>query len=168
MVASCSSGLLRHHHLHELLVVDLPVAVHVRLADHLVDLLVRQLLACGPRAFSDRWLAGAKCWPKPLKACNTADSCLELATTPSISFAPSKVQRSNPLRSHQPKALAPRLVITWRSSAALMKPLPSRSNTYRQCEPQTTNTPCQPGLIQNAPNTINANFDTSMRFPSLF
>merc|ERR1711907_614795 len=37
--------LLRHHHLDELLVVDLPVAIDVRLADHLVDLLVRQLLA---------------------------------------------------------------------------------------------------------------------------
>eukprot|EP00413_Alexandrium_margalefii_P011874 CAMPEP_0204533936 /NCGR_PEP_ID=MMETSP0661-20131031/12586_1 /ASSEMBLY_ACC=CAM_ASM_000606 /TAXON_ID=109239 /ORGANISM="Alexandrium margalefi, Strain AMGDE01CS-322" /LENGTH=124 /DNA_ID=CAMNT_0051540357 /DNA_START=83 /DNA_END=454 /DNA_ORIENTATION=+ len=36
---------LRHHHLDELLVVDLPVAVDVRLADHLVDLLVRELLA---------------------------------------------------------------------------------------------------------------------------
>ena len=50
-VLRVASGLLRHHHLHELLVVDLPVAVHVRLADHLVDLLVRQLLACGPLFF---------------------------------------------------------------------------------------------------------------------
>merc|ERR1719480_468932 len=36
---------LGHHHLNELLVVDLPVAVHVGLADHLVHLLVRELLA---------------------------------------------------------------------------------------------------------------------------
>ena len=39
-----SVDLLGHHHLDELLVVDLAVAVHIRLADHLVHLLVRQLL----------------------------------------------------------------------------------------------------------------------------
>mmetsp|Transcript_54403 Transcript_54403/g.161653 ORF Transcript_54403/g.161653 Transcript_54403/m.161653 type:complete len:210 (+) Transcript_54403:166-795(+) len=37
--------LLGHHDLDELLVVDLAVTVNVRLADHLVDLLVSQLLA---------------------------------------------------------------------------------------------------------------------------
>ena len=37
--------LLRRHHRHELFVVDLTVAVDVSLADHLVDLLVGQLLA---------------------------------------------------------------------------------------------------------------------------
>ncbi|KAF5215955.1 hypothetical protein ECC02_011319 [Trypanosoma cruzi] len=36
---------LAHHHLDELLVVDLTIAVHVGLADHFVHLLVRQLLA---------------------------------------------------------------------------------------------------------------------------
>ncbi|EKG02412.1 hypothetical protein TCSYLVIO_006561 [Trypanosoma cruzi] len=36
---------LAHHHLDELLVVDLAIAVHVGLADHFVHLLVRQLLA---------------------------------------------------------------------------------------------------------------------------
>merc|ERR1711918_38191 len=36
---------LGHHHLHELLVVDLPIAIDVRLPDHLVDLLIRELLA---------------------------------------------------------------------------------------------------------------------------
>ena len=35
---------LRHHHLDELLVVDLAVAINIGLTDHLVDLLVRQLL----------------------------------------------------------------------------------------------------------------------------
>ena len=40
-----TSNLLGHHHLDELLVVDLAVAVDVRLAEHLVDLLVRELLA---------------------------------------------------------------------------------------------------------------------------
>merc|ERR1711918_274157 len=64
---NCGGSLLRHHHLDELLVVDLPVAIDVRLADHLVDLLVRELLA--------------------------------------------------------------EVLITWRSSAAEMKPLPSLSNT---------------------------------------
>ncbi len=39
------SHLVVHHHLHELLVVDLPVTVHIGLANHLVDLLVCQLLA---------------------------------------------------------------------------------------------------------------------------
>merc|ERR1712182_197477 len=43
--AATGGNLLRHHHLHELLVVDLPVTIDVSLADHLVDLLVRQLLA---------------------------------------------------------------------------------------------------------------------------
>ncbi|GET86347.1 calmodulin, putative [Leishmania tarentolae] len=38
-------ALLAHHHLHKLLVVDLTVAIHVGLADHLVHLLVCQLLA---------------------------------------------------------------------------------------------------------------------------
>ena len=37
--------LLGHHHLDELLVVDLAIAVNVGLADHLVDFLVRELLA---------------------------------------------------------------------------------------------------------------------------
>ena len=37
--------LLGHHHLDELLVVDLAIAVDVSLADHLVDLLVGELLA---------------------------------------------------------------------------------------------------------------------------
>merc|ERR550537_1977948 len=37
--------LLGHHHLHELLVVDLAVAVDISLTDHLVNLLVRELLA---------------------------------------------------------------------------------------------------------------------------
>ena len=37
--------LLGHHHLDELLVVHLTVTVHISLADHLVNLLVRQLLA---------------------------------------------------------------------------------------------------------------------------
>ena len=37
--------LVAHHHLNKFLVVDLPVAIDVRRADHLVDLLVRQLLA---------------------------------------------------------------------------------------------------------------------------
>eukprot|EP00958_Prasinococcus_capsulatus_P022876 scaffold3289_cov362-Prasinococcus_capsulatus_cf.AAC.2 len=35
----------RHHHLHKLLVVNLPVAIHISFADHLVHLLVRKLLA---------------------------------------------------------------------------------------------------------------------------
>ncbi len=39
--------LVGHHHLDELLVVDLAVAVNVSLADHLVNLLVGQLLADG-------------------------------------------------------------------------------------------------------------------------
>mmetsp|Transcript_5766 Transcript_5766/g.11783 ORF Transcript_5766/g.11783 Transcript_5766/m.11783 type:complete len:206 (+) Transcript_5766:195-812(+) len=39
-----ASNLLGHHHLDELLVVDLPVTVNVGLADHLVNLLVGQLL----------------------------------------------------------------------------------------------------------------------------
>merc|ERR1719198_207534 len=38
-------SLLGHHDLHELLVVDLTVTVNVSLADHLINLLVRQLLA---------------------------------------------------------------------------------------------------------------------------
>eukprot|EP00968_Pinguiococcus_pyrenoidosus_P014577 scaffold1313_cov250-Pinguiococcus_pyrenoidosus.AAC.13 len=39
------AGLLAHHHLHELFVVDLAVAVDVGFPDHLVHLLVRELLA---------------------------------------------------------------------------------------------------------------------------
>ena len=39
------SSLFRGHHGDKLLVVDLTVAVNVGLADHLVDLLVGQLLA---------------------------------------------------------------------------------------------------------------------------
>jgi hypothetical protein len=37
--------LLGHHHLHELLVVHLTVTIHIRLANHLVHLLISQLLA---------------------------------------------------------------------------------------------------------------------------
>merc|ERR1719476_689784 len=37
-------GSLGHHHLHELLVIDLPVTVDIGLTDHLVDLLIRKLL----------------------------------------------------------------------------------------------------------------------------
>merc|ERR1719217_1112082 len=44
-VSSPSAHLLGHHDLDELLVVDLAVTVNVGLADHLVDLLVGQLLA---------------------------------------------------------------------------------------------------------------------------
>jgi len=44
-VRNPSLALLGHHHLDELLVVDLPVTIDVSLADHLVDLLVRELLA---------------------------------------------------------------------------------------------------------------------------
>merc|ERR1712183_464302 len=36
---------LRHHHLDKFLVIDLTIAVDVCLADHLVDLFVRELLA---------------------------------------------------------------------------------------------------------------------------
>merc|ERR1719195_680407 len=36
---------LGHHHLHELLVVDLPVTIHVSLTNHLVHFLVGELLA---------------------------------------------------------------------------------------------------------------------------
>merc|ERR1712070_800695 len=36
---------LGHHHLHELFVVDLPIAIDVCLTDHLIDLLIRELLA---------------------------------------------------------------------------------------------------------------------------
>ena len=43
--AICAASLLGHHHVDELVIVDLPVTVDVCLADHLVDLLVRQLLA---------------------------------------------------------------------------------------------------------------------------
>merc|ERR1712232_484777 len=51
--ATCSIGRMHlrrarslgHHHLDELLVIYLSVSVHVRLPDHLVDLLVRELLA---------------------------------------------------------------------------------------------------------------------------
>jgi hypothetical protein len=37
--------LFGHHHLEELLVVDLTIAIDISLADHLVDLLVRELLS---------------------------------------------------------------------------------------------------------------------------
>merc|ERR1712107_207103 len=36
---------LSHHHLDELLIVDLAIAIHVRLPDHLIDLLISKLLA---------------------------------------------------------------------------------------------------------------------------
>ena len=39
------NGSLGHHHSDELLVVDVTVTVNVGLSDHLVDLLVGQLLA---------------------------------------------------------------------------------------------------------------------------
>merc|ERR1712124_104354 len=39
------SASLRHHHLHEFLVVDLPVTIHISLADHLINLLIGELLA---------------------------------------------------------------------------------------------------------------------------
>ena len=39
-----SCGAHAHHHLDELLVVDLAVAVNIGLPDHLIDLLVRELL----------------------------------------------------------------------------------------------------------------------------
>merc|ERR1711879_941671 len=38
------NGSLGHHHLHELLVIDLPITVHICLSDHLIDLLIRELL----------------------------------------------------------------------------------------------------------------------------
>ena len=41
MVPCCS---FLHHHLHEFLIVDLAIAVHVSLPDHLIHLLVCQLL----------------------------------------------------------------------------------------------------------------------------
>merc|ERR1711920_199672 len=46
-VAAPASGprLLGHHHLDELLIVDLAITVDIGLTDHLIDLLVRQLLA---------------------------------------------------------------------------------------------------------------------------
>ena len=37
--------LLGHHHLDELLVVDLAIAINVGLANHLIDFLVSELLA---------------------------------------------------------------------------------------------------------------------------
>merc|ERR1719215_1005542 len=40
-----SSDSLGHHHLNELLVVDLSVTIHISLANHFINLLVRQLLA---------------------------------------------------------------------------------------------------------------------------
>mmetsp|Transcript_26522 Transcript_26522/g.70382 ORF Transcript_26522/g.70382 Transcript_26522/m.70382 type:complete len:204 (-) Transcript_26522:20-631(-) len=42
---ACALQLLGHHHLDELLIIDLAVAVNVRLTDHLIHLFVRQLLA---------------------------------------------------------------------------------------------------------------------------
>eukprot|EP01084_Bolivina_argentea_P181929 314162_1 len=45
LLAAVYTQLLGHHHLDELLVVDLAVTVDVGLADHLVDLLVGELLA---------------------------------------------------------------------------------------------------------------------------
>merc|ERR1712170_63279 len=36
--------LLGHHHLNELLVVNLAIAINISLSDHLIDLLVRKLL----------------------------------------------------------------------------------------------------------------------------
>jgi hypothetical protein len=36
--------LLGHHHLHELLVVDLAITIDIGLTDHLIDLLVGELL----------------------------------------------------------------------------------------------------------------------------
>jgi len=41
----CTGYLLGHHHLDELFVVNLAVTVDIGLADHLVDLLIRELLA---------------------------------------------------------------------------------------------------------------------------
>merc|ERR1719198_1341072 len=35
---------LGHHHLHEFLVVDLPIAINISLTDHLVDFLIGELL----------------------------------------------------------------------------------------------------------------------------
>merc|ERR1712151_584704 len=40
---SASLGSLGHHHLDELFVVDLPIAVDISLADHLVHLLIGEL-----------------------------------------------------------------------------------------------------------------------------
>merc|ERR1719273_122100 len=39
------SASLGHHHLDELFVVDLPVAIDICLTDHLIDLLISELLA---------------------------------------------------------------------------------------------------------------------------
>lgn len=39
------ASLLGHHHLHELLVIDLAISIDVRFADHFVNLVVSQLLA---------------------------------------------------------------------------------------------------------------------------
>merc|ERR1712187_187498 len=36
---------LGHHHLHELLIVDLTIAIDICLSNHLINLLIRQLLA---------------------------------------------------------------------------------------------------------------------------
>ena len=38
-------SLLGHHHLDELLVIDLTVAINIGLADHFIDLLIGELLA---------------------------------------------------------------------------------------------------------------------------
>lgn len=40
-----NGALLGHHHVHELVVVDLAITIHVSFADHLIHLLVSQLLA---------------------------------------------------------------------------------------------------------------------------
>merc|ERR1719162_2253091 len=37
--------LLRHHHLHELLIVDLAITINVRLTNHFINLLIRELLS---------------------------------------------------------------------------------------------------------------------------
>merc|ERR1719203_1429887 len=42
-LSAASLGSLGHHHLDELFVVDLPIAVDISLADHLVDLLIGEL-----------------------------------------------------------------------------------------------------------------------------
>jgi len=41
----CAQHLVGHHHLDELLVVDLAITIDISLADHLIDLLVGELLA---------------------------------------------------------------------------------------------------------------------------
>merc|ERR1719387_2080341 len=36
---------LGHHHLHKFFIVDLPITIYIGLADHLIDLFIRELLA---------------------------------------------------------------------------------------------------------------------------